>query len=276
MSDLDLKIPAVMGILNLTPDSFSDGGRFTTHDAALEQARRMAAEGAQWLDLGGESTRPGALAVSADEELERVMPVLEAVRAELPVKLSLDTSKPEVMRAGLAAGVDMINDVNALRAEGALQAVADSRAMVCLMHMQGAPRTMQDNPHYQDVVSEVAAFLGQRLTACEAAGIERARIFLDPGFGFGKTVQHNLLLMRHLRRFQEPGCGGVLVGVSRKSMLGAILDKPVDERLYGGLALAALAVEYGAALIRTHDVAPTVDVVKTAWAVAGVDQQNNF
>lgn len=256
-----------MGILNLTPDSFSDGGLFNQHEAALNQARKLVAEGADYLDLGGESTRPGAQAVSVQAELDRVMPMLEAIKAELPVKLSLDTAKAEVMQAGIDLGVDMINDVNALRADGALQAVAASSCEVCVMHMQGTPRTMQSNPHYDDVVGEVKAFLSERIDACVAAGIQRDRIVIDPGFGFGKTLDHNLSLMKHLADFQTLNCP-VLVGVSRKSMIGAVLDKPVEQRLYGGLALAILAAQQGAKIIRTHDVGATVDALRmseTVW-----------
>jgi dihydropteroate synthase len=262
--------PQVMGILNLTPDSFSDGGEFLPLDAALARARQMVAEGAAILDLGGESSRPGAPAVGVQEELDRVMPVLEKLRRELPVRLSVDTGKAEVMRAAIEAGADIINDVYALRAPGALPVVAGSTVQVCLMHMQGEPRTMQQAPRYHDVVEEVMDFLKQRIQACEQAGIARHRIIVDPGFGFGKTLQHNLRLMRELRHFCELGCP-LLVGVSRKSMLGAILGKPPRERLYGGLALAALAVAQGAAIIRTHDVAATLDAVKTAHAVITPD-----
>ncbi len=255
-----------MGIVNLTPDSFSDGGLFNQRDAALKQAYQLVAEGADYLDLGGESTRPGAQEVSVQEELDRVMPVLETIKAELPVKVSLDTAKTEVMQAGIALGVDMINDVNALRADGALQTVAACQCEVCLMHMQGTPRTMQSNPHYDDVVAEVKAFLAARINACEAAGIQRDRITIDPGFGFGKTLEHNLRLMKHLAAFHELNCS-VLVGVSRKSMIGAVLDKPVEQRLYGGLALALIAAQQGAKIIRTHDVGATVDALKMAEAV---------
>ncbi len=256
-----------MGILNVTPDSFSDGGAFFTPATALTQARRMVAEGADWIDIGGESTRPGAAPVSVQEELDRVMPVLHAVRSELPVRISVDTSKPEVMRAVIAAGADLINDVCALTAPGALDVLAEApQTAVCLMHMQGEPRTMQHAPHYHDVVTEVSDFLAARVAACEQADICRARLYLDPGFGFGKTLAHNLSLLKHLGQLCEPGCR-LLIGVSRKSMIGAILDRPVDQRLYGGLAMAAYAVLHGVAILRTHDVAATVDVVKTLAAV---------
>ncbi len=262
--------PQVMGILNLTPDSFSDGGCFVRPEAALAQAQRMVEEGATYIDIGGESTRPGAAAVSVEEELQRVIPVLQAVRESLPsVKISVDTSKPEVMRAAITAGASMINDVKALREPGALQAVADSSVDICLMHMQGEPRTMQQHPVYQDVVAEVKTFLAERIQACEQAGIHKQRLYLDPGFGFGKTLSHNLLLMKHLKALHILDCP-LLIGVSRKSMIGAVLDKPVDQRLYGGLALAVLAVQQGAAIIRTHDVAPTYDVLKMMQAVEQV------
>jgi dihydropteroate synthase len=256
----------VMGILNLTPDSFSDGGLFLKPAAALQQARQLVAEGADYLDIGGESSRPGAAAVSVQEELDRVMPVIEAVRAQLEVKISLDTVKPEVMRAGLAAGVDMINDINALRAEDALACVAASHAEVCLMHMQGTPRTMQQAPHYDDVVGEVKAFLAARLHACVDAGISAERVWLDPGFGFGKTVAHNLRLLAQLQEFQTLGCP-LLVGVSRKSLIGAVLDKAVGERLYGSLALAVLAASKGARMVRSHDVRATVEALTMTAAV---------
>ncbi len=263
----DFNKPQVMGILNLTPDSFSDGGRFNNVELALNHARQLVAEGADILDIGGESTRPNAPAVSVQEELDRVLPVLEKVRAELPVKISIDTSKAEVMRASIALGAHIINDVAALSYAGSLEAVAASPSVqVCLMHMQGEPRTMQHNPHYDDVVVEVKDFLLQRVAACAQAGIAPERIILDMGFGFGKTVQHNLQLLQQLESFTQLGYP-VLVGVSRKSLLGVILNKPVTERLYGGLALATLAVQKGAQIIRTHDVAATVDVVNVTYAV---------
>jgi dihydropteroate synthase len=264
----------IMGILNITPDSFSDGGDFFSPDAALAQARRMAAEGAAWIDIGGESTRPGAQPVSVQEETDRVMPVLESIRAELPVKISVDTAKPALMRDAIAAGVEMINDVNALRTEGALEilAAAPATVRVCLMHKQGTPRTMQVNPHYDDVVAEVRDFLAARIAVCEAAGITRNRLYIDPGFGFGKTLEHNLRLMHHLDALHILGCP-VLTGVSRKSMLGAILNKPVKERLYGGLGLSVWAVMRGACIIRTHDVAPTVDILQTIRAVCGAGDE---
>jgi len=265
---LDLSSPVVMGVLNVTPDSFSDGGSYLDPAAAVDQALRMVAEGAALIDVGGESTRPGANAVSVDEELRRVQPVVAALAQRVGVPISVDTCKPEVMRVVIDLGAGMINDVRALRAPGALEAVVRSKAAVCLMHMQGEPRTMQLEPHYSDVVEEVRAFLQQRAGACLAAGIERDRLVLDPGFGFGKALPHNLSLLRSLDRIVELGMP-VLAGLSRKSMIGTILGRPVGERLHGSLALAALAVARGARIIRSHDVAATVDVVKIAAAVTG-------
>jgi dihydropteroate synthase len=256
-----------MGVLNVTDDSFSDGGRFLAPAAALERAWRMVEEGAAIVDVGGESTRPGARPVDADEELRRVIPVVEAL-ASLPVVVSVDTSKPEVMRAALGAGAGLINDVRALRAPGALQALAGSRAAICLMHMQGEPATMQQEPVYGDVVTEVAAFLAAQVQSCLQAGIEPARIAIDPGFGFGKTLVHNLQLLRGLPRFVATGYP-VLVGLSRKSMLGALTGRPVGERLAGGLALALWAIQGGATIVRTHDVAPTIDAIAAWSAVSG-------
>ena len=264
---LDLARPRVMGILNVTPDSFSDGGRFFDREAALRQGRVLVAEGADILDVGGESTRPGAETVPVQEELDRVIPVIEALAGELPVPLSVDTSKPEVMRAAVAAGASLINDVAALRRPGALAAAAASGVPVCLMHMQGEPGTMQQQPTYRDVVAEVRDFLAGRMAACEAAGIPRDRLLLDPGFGFGKTVAHNLALLRDLPALRGLGVP-VLVGLSRKSMIGALLDgAPVGQRLYGSLAAAVLAVERGAAIVRVHDVAPTVQALRIVAAV---------
>ncbi|MCW8907203.1 MAG: dihydropteroate synthase [Sedimenticola sp.] len=256
-----------MGILNVTPDSFSDGGDFISPGAALEHARELVAEGADILDIGGESTRPGAGAVSDQQELDRIIPVIRAIAAELPVPLSVDTSKPVVMREAVAAGAGMINDVLALRAEGALQTASDLGVPVCLMHMQGEPRTMQHNPRYDDVVSEVARFLSRRVDAAVAAGIPRDRLLLDPGFGFGKSLAHNLTLLHRLSRFESLGLP-VLVGVSRKSMIGALLgDVPVDQRLHGSVAAAVMAVERGASIIRAHDVRATADALRVAHAV---------
>jgi len=263
---LDLSEPVVMGVLNVTPDSFSDGGELASPEAALRQARRMAEVGAAILDVGGESTRPGAREVGTGEELDRVLPVVEALVAELELPVSVDTSKPEVMREAIAAGAAMVNDVRALQAPGALAAVAGSQAAVCLMHMQGEPRTMQVDPRYRDVVAEVHAFLAARVEACETAGIGRERVVVDPGFGFGKTLEHNLTLLAGLREFARDGLP-VLAGLSRKSMIGALTGRSVRERLAGSVALAALAVANGASIIRAHDVAETVDAVKVAAAV---------
>jgi dihydropteroate synthase len=255
-----------MGVLNVTPDSFSDGGRFLEPAAACEQARRMIAEGAAIIDIGGESTRPGAEPVPVEEELRRVLPVIEAL-AGSPAVLSIDTTKPEVMRAAVRAGAGLINDVRALQAPGALAAALESRSAVCLMHMQGEPRTMQKAPRYGDVVKEVKAFLAARAHACEEAGIARNRILIDPGFGFGKTQAHNLELLRHLDELAA-GPWPLAVGMSRKSMLGNLLGRRGGDRLAAGLALAVLAVLRDARIIRTHDVAATVDALQALAAVA--------
>jgi len=257
----------VMGVLNVTPDSFSDGGRYLGVADALEQASRMVGEGADILDIGGESTRPGASAVSAAEELERIIPVIERLRVEFDVPISVDTSKAEVMRAAVLAGATMINDVCALQSPGSMDVAAELAVPVCLMHMLGEPRTMQDAPEYEDVVDDVCQFLQNRIDACLAAGISRARVIVDPGFGFGKTLAHNLALLRNLDRIAALGYP-VLAGLSRKSMLGQILDRPVDKRLYGGLAMAILARQKGAAIIRVHDVAETVDALRVLAAVS--------
>lgn len=256
-----------MGVLNVTPDSFSDGGRYLGVADAFEQASRMVGEGADILDIGGESTRPGASAVSAAEELERVIPVIERLRVEFDVPISVDTSKAEVMRAAVVAGATMINDVCALQLPGSMEVAAELAVPVCLMHMLGEPRTMQDAPEYEDVVDDVCLFLQNRIDACLAAGISRTRVIVDPGFGFGKTLAHNLALLRNLDRIAALGYP-VLAGLSRKSMLGQILDRPVDKRLYGGLAMAILARQKGAAIIRVHDVAETVDALRVLNAVS--------
>jgi dihydropteroate synthase len=265
---LDLSRPRVMGVLNVTPDSFSDGGRFQGRERALARAREMVAEGAAVIDVGGESTRPGAPAVPLQEELDRVIPVVEAIGGALPVPLSVDTQKPEVMVAAVAAGAGMINDVNALRGPGALEAARRAEVPVCLMHMQGSPRTMQAAPAYGDVVTEVRGFLLERARACQRAGIPRERILLDPGFGFGKTLDHNHQLLRGLSALVETGYP-VLVGLSRKSMIGTVLDLPVEQRLAPSLALAVLAVWQGARLVRAHDVRPTAEAIAMAEAVRG-------
>lgn len=259
-------LPMVMGILNVTPDSFSDGGQFFSRTLALEQARRMCLEGADVIDVGGESTRPGASSVSAEEELQRVIPVIEAISAELPVKISVDTSKPVVMREAVSAGASMINDVRALREEGALHAAANLGVDVCLMHMRGEPRTMQSNPHYEDVITEVRDFLVERAGACERHGISRSQIYIDPGFGFGKTLEHNLELLANLGALAATNYA-VMVGLSRKSMIGALLDRSVEDRVHGSVALALMAYLNGARLIRTHDVGATLDALRIAQRV---------
>jgi len=271
---LDLSVPRVMGILNVTPDSFSDGGRFTTLDNALAQARRLAEEGATILDVGGESTRPGANPVSEQEELERVIPVIEAISKELDVVISIDTSKAGVMREAIHAGAHLINDVCALQGEHALETAAQLQVPVCLMHMQGEPRTMQAEPFYEDVVAEVQDFLHARRDSCMAAGIRQDQIILDPGFGFGKKLEHNLELFQALPAFCNTGMP-ILVGVSRKSMIGSILNMQVDERLHGSIALASLAVWLGAGIIRAHDVGPTVQAINTITAVRNFTRENN-
>ncbi len=261
--------PLVMGILNTTPDSFSDGGRFDDPERAFERAAEMVAEGADIIDVGGESTRPGAAPVDERREAERVLPVIERIAAELAVPISVDSSKPGVMRAAVGAGAGMINDVNALRAPGALQAAAELGVPVCLMHMLGEPRTMQEAPVYGDVVGEVRAFLSGRIEACVAAGIPRQRLLVDPGFGFGKTLDHNLRLLRELQAFSSLGVP-LLVGISRKSMIGAILGgAPAGRRVHGSLAAAVMAVERGASVVRVHDVGPTVEALRVVAAVRG-------
>jgi len=266
---LDLSQPRVMAILNVTPDSFSDGGRFVTADAALARARIMVEEGADIIDIGGESTRPGAQAVSLQEELDRVIPIVRILSSELAVPISIDTSKAEVMVEAVNAGAGLINDVMGLRTPGALEAAARSSVPVCLMHMQGEPRTMQQAPVYQDVVADIERFFEERVAASVAAGIPRERLLLDPGFGFGKTLEHNLSLLNHLDRFSRLKLP-LLVGISRKSMIGAVLDgAPVGQRLYGSLACAVMAVERGASIVRVHDVKPTVDAIKMTAAVMG-------
>lgn len=263
---LDLARTHVMGILNATPDSFSDGGRYRQLDAALRHAEAMVAAGATLIDVGGESTRPGAAPVSVAEELERVAPVVEVVARELDVIVSVDTSTPQVMLETARLGAGLINDVRSLRRDGALEAAARTGLPVCLMHMLGEPGTMQDDPHYDDLIGEVSEFLARQMARCEAAGIASDRIILDPGFGFAKTLAHNLSLFRHMPALMALG-RPLLVGVSRKSMIGNVLNRPVEERLYGGLALAALAMTKGARILRVHDVAETADVVRMIEAV---------
>ncbi len=260
-----------MGIINVTPDSFSDGGRYVQRDAALAHAQQLIAEGADLLDIGGESTRPGAQPVSVQEEIDRVIPVLEGLRGA-PVPLSIDTRRAEVMRVALAAGASLVNDVAALREPGALEAVAASGAAVCLMHMQGQPQTMQAQPEYRDVVSEVRAFLAARIAAVEVAGVSRERIVADPGFGFGKSLGHNLVLLRDLAAFRELGVP-ILAGLSRKSMLGALTGQDAEHRLPASLAAALIAVQKGASIVRVHDVRATVDALKILRAVTGAGEQ---
>ena len=266
LGPLRIPAPAVMGILNVTPDSFSDGGHFDNLNIALRQAVTMVEGGASLIDIGGESTRPGAASVPEQQELDRVIPVIEALRAVSDVPISIDTSKAGVMRAAVAAGATMINDVAALRGEGAMRAAADLGVPVCLMHMQGEPRTMQEKPHYDDVVAEVAAFLESRIAACVEAGIGEELIVVDPGFGFGKTHAHNVELLANLRQLrvrERP----LLVGVSRKSTLGDLTQREVHERMPASVAAAVVAVVNGASIIRAHDVQATVDALKVAQAV---------
>jgi dihydropteroate synthase len=259
----------VMGILNVTPDSFSDGGKFQSLEFALSRAEEMISEGVDMIDIGGESSRPGAPAVSLADELDRVMPVLYALR-DLGKPLSVDTVKPEVMREAIVAGADMINDINGFRAPGALEAVRDSDCGLCVMHMQGQPQDMQRNPAYGDVVGEVIGFLQERVRAMVEAGIDRERICIDPGFGFGKTVEHNFALMRNIGKMRQELNLPVLAGVSRKSMIGAVTGKPVEQRLAGNLGGALAAVAQGARILRVHDVVETVDALKV-WHAATID-----
>jgi len=269
--EIDLSRPCVMGILNVTPDSFSDGGRYAGIDAALRQAVRMQEEGAAFIDVGGESTRPGAAVVSTQQELDRVLPVVERIVREIDVCVSVDTSTPEVIREVAAAGAHLVNDVRALQRPGALAAAQASGLPVCLMHMQGEPGSMQQSPQYGDVVADVRGFLRERVAACEAAGIGGDRLLVDPGFGFGKTLAHNLALLARLGEVADDL--PLLVGLSRKSMIGALLagegkpPRPVDERLHGSVAAAVVAAMHGAAIVRVHDVSPTVDALSVAAAV---------
>ncbi len=256
----------VMGILNVTPDSFSDGGRFDQLDNALKQALRMQKEGAEIIDIGGESTRPGAVPVPADEELERVIPVIEKIRENSDVAISIDTTKPEVMRAAIEAGAGMVNDINALHADGAIEVCVKYQIPVCLMHKQGSPQTMQDNPQYVDVVDEVKQYLVSRVKHCIAAGIKAENIIIDPGFGFGKTLKNNLCLLKELDQFcalETP----VLLGISRKSMFGLLLGREVDERLVASTSAAVIAYQKGVRFFRVHDVAETCDALRLSEAV---------
>lgn len=263
---LDLSSPCIMGIVNVTPDSFSDGGRYDTVEKAVAHGLELVSEGAGILDIGGESTRPGAAPVSLEDELERVLPVIEQLSRMAGVPLSIDTYKPEVMRAAIAAGADIVNDVRALQEPGALEIVAASDAGVCLMHMQGRPQTMQIDPQYEDVVHEVNAFLAQRLAVAEAAGIVRERVVLDPGFGFGKKTEHNLQLLRQLDTTLALG-RPLLIGLSRKSVLGQITGGDVDVRLHASLAASVISVMKGARIVRVHDVKATADALKVAAAI---------
>ncbi|MBT8140371.1 MAG: dihydropteroate synthase [Gammaproteobacteria bacterium] len=263
-----------MGVVNVTPDSFSDGGRFVSEqgqlnsDAAMLEAQRMLEAGASIIDIGGESTRPGAASVSEQQEIDRVMPVLERIVAGLDCVVSVDTSSPVLMRAAASAGAGLLNDVRSFQREGAARAAADSQLPICIMHMQGEPGSMQDDPEYGDVVGEVSWFLRRRIEQLGKSGVARNNIVIDPGFGFGKLLLHNLTLLAHLDQLHCLGCP-MLVGMSRKSMLGQVLDKPVGERLFGGVAAASIAALKGAKIVRTHDVAATVDAVKFAHAVRG-------
>ncbi|HEY2274772.1 MAG TPA: dihydropteroate synthase [Steroidobacteraceae bacterium] len=263
---VDLSRPVVMGVLNVTPDSFSDGGRFFDTEAAIRHGLRMAEEGAAFIDVGGESTRPNAEPVGAEEELRRVVPVIEGLARATGAVISVDTSKPEVMRAAAAAGAGLINDVRALREPAALETAQSSGCAVCLMHMQGEPRTMQAAPAYQDVVGEVRTFLAERARACRTAGFSADRLVIDPGFGFGKTLEHNLTLLRHLRELGVDGLP-LMVGLSRKSMVGKLTGRPEGERLLGSVVLAAMAAFAGARIVRAHDVAATVETLRVVAAV---------
>jgi len=266
---LRLDRPRIMGIVNVTPDSFSDGGLAASTDAAVAHALRLVDEGADILDIGGESTRPGAGEIPLAEELRRVIPVIERLAKETLLPISVDSSKPEVMRAAIAAGAGMINDVFALRREGALDAAAELDVPVVLMHMSGEPHTMQEAPHYDDVVADVHSFLTQRIFACEMAGLSKKKLLIDPGFGFGKTTAHNLALLAQLRRFTELGVP-VLAGLSRKRTLGEITGRAIDARIHASVAAALIAAQNGAMILRVHDVAATVDALKVWQAVAAV------
>lgn len=263
---LDLTRPVVMGVLNVTPDSFSDGGRYATLPSAFERAVQIAAEGAAIIDIGGESTRPGAERIPADEQIARVVPVIQRIQANLDIPVSIDTSDPEVMRAAVDAGACIVNDVSALRLPGAREVCASAGVGVCLMHMKGEPRSMQDAPGYGDVFAEVSAFLIEQRRVCVAAGIARDSIVFDPGLGFGKSFAHNMTLLKEIPALSGLG-SALLIGVSRKSFIGRMLGRQVDNRLFGGLGLAALAVSQGARIIRAHDVAPTVDAIGAVAAV---------
>lgn len=264
---LQLDRPRIAGIINVTPDSFSDGGNFLDTAAAVAHGMKLVEEGADLLDVGGESTRPGARDVSVEEELARVIPVITALARKVDVPIAIDTSKPAVMRAAVAAGAGLINDVYALRRDGALEAAAELKVPVCLMHMRGEPGTMQDAPHYDDVIGEVKRFLTDRIFSCQLSGIDRKRIVIDPGFGFGKTLEHNLALLRALDQFATLGLP-LLVGLSRKGMIGTLTHRTSDARVYGSVAAALIAVQRGAAIVRVHEVAATCDALAVWQAVA--------
>jgi dihydropteroate synthase len=264
---IDLNQPCIMGVLNLTPDSFSDGGLFINKKNALNHVTQMISDGAQIIDIGGESTRPGASEVSIDEECQRVIPIIQAIREISDIPISIDTSKTVVMQQALSSGASMINDINALRADGAVELAAELNVPVCIAHMQGLPRTMQHTPSYKNVVQEVKSFLLQRIDVCLKAGIQRSNIIIDPGFGFGKTLEHNLMLFKHLKEFTTLNVP-LLVGVSRKSMIGTILnDAPADKRLHGSVALATLAAWMDTNILRVHDIKATADALKLCQAV---------
>jgi dihydropteroate synthase len=263
---LDLSIPKVMGILNLTPDSFYDGGKYQTIDAAVKKAVMMQEEGAEIIDIGGESARPGSDVIPLQQELHRVIPVIEKLKNEISIPISIDTYKPAVMRAAIQAGAVMINDTRALQEIGALQIIKENNVSVCLMHMQGEPKTMQQDPYYHNVVQEVYDFLAQRVQDCVDAGITKEKIMIDPGFGFGKTANHNLLLLKNLAVFRTIGCP-ILLGLSRKATIGLLLNQPVEKRLYGSLAATAIAINNGANIIRTHDVKPIVETITILNAI---------
>jgi dihydropteroate synthase len=266
MSMLGIEFPAVMGILNVTPDSFSDGGLYHESGAALDHARQMIADGADIIDVGGESTRPGSGSVTVREELERVIPVIEALRRESAIPISVDTSTPEVITEAARAGAGLINDVRALRRSGALEAAVETSLPVCLMHMKGEPDTMQADPRYDDLIGEISTFFTESMERCEAAGISRDRIILDPGFGFGKTPEHNLTLLNRLDDFLDLG-RPLMMGLSRKSTIGKVLDAETEDRLIGSIAGAVIAIERGASIIRAHDVAETVQAVRMTTAI---------
>ena len=275
MAQLDLRQLHIMGILNVTPDSFSDGGHYTRLDRAFYRAERMLNAGASIIDIGGESTRPNANKVSIEAELQRVIPVLEQLKARFDCYISVDTSKPAVMQAAIDAKVDMLNDVRALQVEGALQVCANTDIPICIMHMQGQPQTMQYQPEYSDIVTEIQHFFSERIVVCEQAGIRRERLILDPGFGFGKTLLHNITLLDKLEQFIEFDLP-LLVGISRKTMIGQLLqDAPVDQRLYGSLSAAVIAAMKGANIIRVHDVKASMDAIKIVSAIKDLQSNHN-